>query len=266
MNEHRDSSSPGGPEPGTDGWTRAFYEHPLAVALLPTADELTERVACVERLLELAPGATVLDQCCGAGAMSLALAVRGHRVVGVDISRAFIARAQAEADSRALDACFTAADACAWRPPPATCDGGFNWGTGFGCFDSDDGNRAMLARASEALRPGARFALDYYNVAGVLAGFRDRFAYERPFEGRQVGIERDSELDLAAGALHQRWRLRDGDQVVEFPRTTTRLYLPHALAALLASVGLTVERFEGDYCGGSLALSSPRCVAVARKQ
>jgi SAM-dependent methyltransferase len=137
-------------------WTRDFYEIPMALALLPaTAAEIDERVTCIERALALRGDERVLDQCCGAGSLGLALARRGHAVTGVDISNAFIERARADAE--ALDADFVCADATRWTAP-VPCDAGFNWGTGFGCDEDDEVNRAMLARAADSLRPGARIA------------------------------------------------------------------------------------------------------------
>jgi SAM-dependent methyltransferase len=249
----------------SDGWTRAFYETPVAASLLPaTQAELDLRVACIERALALRGGERLLDQCCGAGNIALALARKGHPVVGVDISRAFIDRAAADARASGLDAAFTCADATRWTAPEP-CDAGFNWGTGFGCFADDGANRAMLAAACASLRPGAPFALDYYNVAGVLAGFRAEFAYERELDGRTVRVERRSRLDLARGLLHQDWSFHDGGQVTPMPRTTTRLYLPAELAAMLASVGFAVQGFLGGYDGRPLDLDTPRCIAIVRR-
>lgn len=248
----------------SDGWTRAFYEAPIAAAILPAGEELDTRVACVERLLGLQGSERVLDQCCGAGAMALALARKGHPVTGVDISAPFVERARAEAAAHGTGGQFACADATRWTAP-VPCDAGFNWGTGFGCFDDDHANRAMLACAAASLRPGARFALDYYNVAGVLAGFRPRLGYERPYQGRAVRVERRSTLDLVRGLLHQDWSVRDRGRVTTLPRTTTRLYLPRELGAMLVSVGFAVEGFRGGYDGRPLELDAPRCIVIAHK-
>ena len=246
-------------------WTRDFYETPVAMALLPaTAAEIDARVACIERALALRGGERVLDQCCGAGSLGLALARKGHAITGVDISSAFIERARAEAGAGALDADFACADATRWTAP-VPCDAGFNWGTGFGCDEDDGVNRAMLARAAGSLRPGARFALDYYNVAGVRAGFRERISYERALDGRSVRVERHSTLDLARGLLRQDWRFHDRGRVTEMPRTTTRLYLPAELAGLLTAAGFAVEGFLGGYDGRALDIDAPRCIAIAHK-
>src|SRR4051812_37858237 len=51
----------------------------------------------VWRLLDLRPGAQVLDLCCGHGALANELAARGGRVTGLDSSEVFLARARADA-------------------------------------------------------------------------------------------------------------------------------------------------------------------------
>lgn len=253
------------PDGDADDWTRAFYEIPVALALLPaTAAEIDQRLACIESALGLRGGERVLDQCCGAGSLALALARKGHAVTGVDISSAFIERARADAAAQGLAAEFACADATRWTAP-VPCDAGFNWGTGFGCAADDRVNRAMLERAAGSLRPGARFALDYYNVAGVLAGFREHFAYERDLDGRSVRVERRSVLDLGRGLLHQDWSFHDRGRVTAMPRTTTRLYLPAELAGLLAAAGFVVEGCLGGYDGRPLDLDAPRCIAIGHK-
>ena len=251
---------------GADGWTRAFYETPaLAAVLVEEGELLDQALACLTRELGLRGGERLLDQCCGAGGIALALAERGHPVVGVDISAPFVERARARAAARGLPCTFARADATRWQAD-APCDAGFNWATGFGCFADDAANQAMLARAAASLRPDAPFLLDYYNVAGVLADFKPSFTYAREVDGRAVEVTRASTLDLARGLLHQRWRLVDGDAVAEPPPTTTRLYLAADLVRLLEGAGFAVERVLGDADGGALDLASPRCVVVARRR
>lgn len=250
----------------SDDWTQAFYETPIAAAILtrsaPEVEKVADRVAA---WLELGPGARVFEQCCGSGEVALALSRRGHDVVGVDISGPFIDAATRVAKQEGLQAQFARADASEWVSP-RPCDAGFNWGTGFGCSAQDADNLGTLASACASLEPGAPFLLDYYNVAGVLAGFRESFEYTRDFEGRPVTVRRESELHLEAGLMKQQWWFIDGDQTVKMPKTTTRLYLPKELLAMLEAAGLHTERVWGDHEGGPLTLDSPRCVVLARKR
>lgn len=249
-----------------DDWTREFYETPLAASILtrdPVAiDSIADRLA---HWLRLGPGGRVFDQCCGDGSISRALAGRGHPVHGVDISAPFVEAALNQARDARLDATYARGDACTWVTE-TLCDGGFNWGTGFGCSAHDSDNQAMLQAAADSLRPGARFVLDYYNVAGVLADFKPSFTYERTLSDKVVQIQRRSELDLPQGLLHQAWSCTQDGRRVEMPRTTTRLYLPKEVALMLEHAGFEVLECFGDHEGGRLALTGPRCLFVAQKQ
>ena len=59
--------------------------------------EVPAIVDAIERLAKPAPGAAVLDTCCGPGRHSLELASRGYRVTGIDITEAYLEAARASA-------------------------------------------------------------------------------------------------------------------------------------------------------------------------
>ncbi|MEN8149441.1 MAG: class I SAM-dependent methyltransferase [Planctomycetota bacterium] len=86
----------------------AFYDGRLYAALVePFQRRLHERL---EQLVE--PGSTVLDACCGAGALALRLAGKGARVTGVDLSPAQVGFAETRRRARGIDrATFAVADA-----------------------------------------------------------------------------------------------------------------------------------------------------------
>ncbi len=70
-------------------WWEHFFEG-LSVKLWLEAvsPEHTDNEAdTIARLLGAAPGAELLDVPCGGGRLSLALAERGYRLTGVDVSR-----------------------------------------------------------------------------------------------------------------------------------------------------------------------------------
>jgi len=101
-------------------------------------------------------GERVLDVGCGAGASSLALAVRvgaGSQVLGVDISEPLIGRARARAP-RDTSALFQVADASSAELPEGTFDILFSR---FGVMFFDDPT-AAFAHMRRALRPGGRVA------------------------------------------------------------------------------------------------------------
>jgi SAM-dependent methyltransferase len=251
----------------TNGWWSTLYDDRLADVLLDAADPReTEATAdFLVRALELSPGARVFDQCCGTGRLSIALARRGHDVLGVDLIERYVARASAAAASDDVRARFVAADAFAFAPDEP-CAGAFNWWTSFGYADDDATNVRMLARAHDALRPGAAFALDFHNVARLLRGFREHVVTRRTTSEGEIVLVRESAIDLPCGRLDKRWIyfLPDGRRIAH--DSAVRLYLPSDLGRLLGEAGFADVRFFGDLHGGDLSLDSPRCIALARRR
>jgi SAM-dependent methyltransferase len=257
----------GSQEAPTGHWLAGFYDDLLAdVLLVREPAELEGTLSFLQGALELAPGARLFDQCCGIGSLALPLARRGFEIWGVDQCAPYIERGRREAEAQGLASrChLEAADACSYVPS-APCDGAINWWTSLGHVGRDEGDRAMLRRAFEALRPGGRFALDSMNVPGVLRGFQPRVVTERATPAGSVTLVRESEIDLRASVMHKRWvyHLGDGPPVVKTSRL--RLYYPHELAAMLEGAGFVELRLLGGESGEALALDSPRCVALATR-
>ncbi len=248
-------------------WWHEFHDDLLASILLERKDqaELESTLDFIVGALDLAPGASVFDQCCGIGSLSRPLAARGFRVVGVDQAQAYIERARSEAEREpGLDLSYSAADARDYRLKDHA-DGVINWWTSFGYAEEDNDNVQMLARAYESLRPGGAFLLDTMNAAAVLRHFQPAMITRRAIEGGELVLLRESSIDLPAGALDKRWTyyLPDGRQVEH--RSRVRLYQPHELARLLRSVGFVDVQFFGGIAAEPLSLDTMRCICRARR-
>jgi SAM-dependent methyltransferase len=206
----------------------------------------------------------VFDQCCGIGRFGLPIAAKGIRVVGVDLSAGYIARAQALANEAGLPCAFYAADAFDFEPPDP-CDAAFNWFTSFGYHRDDDVNRRMLDRAFASLKPGGWFALDYYNVPRVLGDFRpcriDRFHRD----GDELWLIQESRFDFPAGMLKYDWTFMRPDRSHEVRPCGNRAYMPHELVRLLERAGFEQVELQGSADGEPFDRLSPRCIAIGQR-
>lgn len=117
-------------------------------------------------LLDLAPGAELLDLACGHGRLANPLAARGFRVTGLDSSRPFLDRARTDAEALGVEVDYVLGD-MRELPWSGRFDAVINWFTAFGYF-SDEGNRQVLAQVHESLKPGGRFAVELNNTADLL--------------------------------------------------------------------------------------------------
>jgi SAM-dependent methyltransferase len=128
-------------------------------------------------LLALERGAEVLDLACGHGRIANRLAARGARVTGLDATPLFLERAREDATERGVEVEYVLGD-MRELPWEARFDVVLSWFTSFGYFD-DDGNRAVLAAAFRALRPGGRLVVDVNNLLMLMRVFRPADAVER---------------------------------------------------------------------------------------
>src|SRR5260370_3397221 len=151
-------------------WYENFF-HGLALDLWRKAispKQTKSEADFLVKVLRCAKDAHLLDVPCGNGRLSLALAARGYRVTGMDISEEFVEEARA---------------GCALAPPAqAGCtdsrtpvefiladmsklsgdriyDGAYCFGNSFGFLDYA-GMESFLSGVARALKPGARFIVE----------------------------------------------------------------------------------------------------------
>lgn len=140
-----------------------------------TPEQTRAEVDFLERVL--GKKKRLLDVPCGNGRHSLALARRGHRVTGVDLSKGFIAEAKQAAATEKARVEFVLADMrrLPWRNQ---FDAAFCMGNSFGYMVYPDMEKFVRGLA-RALRPSARFVIETGCIAeAVLPGLKERGWYE----------------------------------------------------------------------------------------
>jgi SAM-dependent methyltransferase len=208
-------------------------------------------VAEILGLLDLAPGARVLDAPCGHGRLSRRLAAAGMAVTGVDRSGPFIALAQAEPVGPGIPPDYHVGD-LRRLPVAGPFDAVVCWFTSFGYFDDAD-CRTTLAEFHRVLRPGGTVLIETMHHDAVVRHFTaapDATVWSRD-DDAQVDVSR---FDPVTGRLEtERSVFRDGQT-----RHTThyiRLPTPPEWVQWLEGAGFDDVRFWAGG-GGPLLLDS----------
>jgi SAM-dependent methyltransferase len=215
-----------------DSFAPRYMGEPFVAATVAEAD-------FIEALLDLTPGARVLDLGCGTGRHTVELAARGYAVTGVDLSQGMLNEAS-EAIARAgVSAELVKCDATSFEPIEpfdvalCLCEGSL--GLLATADDPLEHDLAILRTIYRALRPRGRFVLTALN------GLR---------MARQCGPD-----DVAAGrfdpaTLTERhpleWSDAGGKHVME---VRERGFVPSELALLCHAAALRVDHVWGGTAG-----------------
>jgi SAM-dependent methyltransferase len=230
------------------------YDYFYADLLEPGSEAQARLIA---ELGELHAGAEVLDVPCGDGRIAVRLASMGARVVGLDVSERFIAKARQRPGADKVR--FEVGDMRALAHEAAF-DCVVNWFTSFGYFDAAT-NRAVLRAFRRALRPGGRLVLELRNPVllqravdaggGTCAHVVDR--------GPELLVDRIS--IVGDRSRTERFVVRDGRvRKLEF---SLEIFDADALAGALQEAGFAEVRLL-DERAQPLGADSSRLVAVAR--
>ncbi len=133
-------------------------------------DEHSDRDAAeILGLLQLEPGARILDAPCGHGRLSRRLAAAGMEVTGVDSSARFIAMADADPGLPGPPPAYVEGD-LRRLPVAGPFDAVVCWFTSFGYYDDAD-CRVVLDEFHRVLRPGGTVLIETMHHDGVVRHF-----------------------------------------------------------------------------------------------
>ena len=241
-------------------WWDNFYNLTTADLFLQRDKDTSDALsAFLIQQLHLQEGQILFDQCCGIGTVSMPLTQNGIEVIGVDISRPFIQRAQ-QLSTTTPNCRYEYGDAFEFLPSKA-CHAAINWYGSFGYAEEDSQNIKMLQRAYESLLPGGYFALDFMNTYGILMHFKAQMIRKND----RYEIVRNCRLDYQKGRIEQDWNYYDKGQLVETQHSSVKLYLPHQLETMLRACGFVNLQLFGDIQGNPMSASCPRCILIGQK-
>jgi len=202
-------------------------------------------------------GGRVLDAPCGFGRHALALARRGFKVTGVDLSEVELQRARERAAAAVVRLDLVCQDMRAMDFSEEF-DLALNLFSSIGYF-SDEEDRQLLDRFCRALRPGGAFVLDTRNRDHYIRHYSEEEVW--PVPGGTVRITH--RLDLATSRITSQWWLQEERR--SLGETGLRLYSPHELYRMLRPERWSSVELFGSLDGIPLSLDSPRIVLVAWK-
>jgi SAM-dependent methyltransferase len=243
-------------------WWRTFFSGPVVDFWLavPTEEQTRQEADFIRESLLAVPPAKILDVPCGGGRHSRALAGRGYRMTGVDISPGFLDAARSGTKAHP--------GTVAWKqremrdlPWPESFDGAFSFGNSFGYLD-DDGNAEFLNAVARALRPGARFVLEACYVTEVVLPVLQERSW---FEVADMLVLAQRRYDPATSRLHVEYRwVRNGG--VETRSMSARIYGCREILRLLEGAGFADLQTYGSLTRGEFELGSSRLLVAATKK
>jgi SAM-dependent methyltransferase len=128
--------------------------------MLATIEDLKE-VEGIVNLLALPERSEILDLCCGHGRHAIALAQRGYRVTGQDLSEFLLARGRAEADAKTVELDWILSD-MRRIPFEQRFDAVINIFSSFGYLETEDEDQRVLDQIHRDLK----LVRDFPGVAG----------------------------------------------------------------------------------------------------
>ncbi len=213
-------------------------------------------------LANIAPGAPVLDLCCGPGRHSLELARRGFTVTGVDRTTRYLAEARRSAAAEELSIEFVERDMRRFRRPAAF-DLAINLYTSFGYFEDKADDEQVARNLYESLKPRGKLVLEMMGKEVLARVFQERAWFWLDEEAGVMMLE-ERKLCQGWGWIESTWTLIYATE--RFSHTVGhRLYAGTELAALLRQAGFAKVELFGGLDGIPYDHNARRLVAIAEK-
>jgi SAM-dependent methyltransferase len=224
-----------------------------------TPDRTAQEVAGVMTMMNLEPGARILDLCCGQGRHAVPLARAGYRLTGLDRSLYLLGQAEQAAQRAGVEVQLVRGD-MRWLPWRECFDACINLFTAFGYFEDEAENQQVLEQVYGALKPGGMFFLDVSNRDYYLMRFWPN-SWRR--HGQAIILE-ETLFDPETCRFTMTFTLVE-DGRMESLTHFVRFYTAPELVSMLRRAGLVPLTIYGDFDGSALDVDSKRLIVLARK-
>ena len=222
-------------------------------------EETPDEVDSILKMTGLSRESEVLDCCCGMGRHTIELASRGYRMTGVDLSKGYLKKAKAAAESRNVQV--------DWRRMNVIdldysrrFDGIINMFTSFGYFDNPDDDLVMLKKLHASLKEGGTLFMEMWGKEVLARDFEERVWFER--DGIKIMLEYS--IDLSWTELHNRWLFYQDGKMTEYA-FHHRIFSAAEMAQLLGQAGFHQVDIYGGFDGRVYDNKAERLILVAHK-
>ena len=202
----------------------------------------------------------VLDLACGPGRHATALAKKGFRVTGVDLSPFLLRKARGLARAGGVDVEWVQEDMRRFVRPEAF-DLAINIFTAFGYFDDKRDDLKVLRNIHRSLRKGGAFVIELKGKEGLARHFLPTTSKELA-DGKLL-VERHEIFDDWT-RIRNEWTVIEDGTATTF-RFHTTVYSGQELKDRLLEAGFGDVSLFGGLDGSEYGLDAERLVAVARK-
>jgi cyclopropane fatty-acyl-phospholipid synthase-like methyltransferase len=236
-----------------------FDEHaPFYMENVFTKNTAAE-VEFIVEALGLVPGDRVLDMGCGTGRHSVALARRGLRMTGVDLSSGMLAEARKAARDAGVEVEWIHGDATRFQTDRtfdaaiSLCEGAFGLlGQHADAYEND---RAILRNMSRPLKLGGKVMMTVLNGMAMIRRYKPEDVENGRFDPKTITETHDLEADSATGKVIRRVRERG--------------YVPTELGLMFPRAGLKILHLGGGTAGNwgrrPLELDEIEIMVIAEK-
>ncbi|MDD5307236.1 MAG: methyltransferase domain-containing protein [Deltaproteobacteria bacterium] len=223
-------------------WAEIFNDDYLALSPKYAGRDTRRETDFVEQMIGAPKDSLILDLACGPGRHAVAMAKRGYRVVGVDLSLPMLARAGDLAQEAGQKINFIQGDMRDLRFDQ-TFDAIYCVGTSFGYFD-DQTNAKVLEGIHRALKPRAPLLLEVAN--------RDHLLGRQPnltwFMGDGCVCMEETDFNFINSRLYvSRTLIMEGTGRQVKHNSVVRLYSLHELGMMLHNAGFVVTKLSGHH-------------------
>jgi SAM-dependent methyltransferase len=223
--------------------------------------DAVEEVTKIIKLLNIQPGSSILDLCCGIGRHSLELARRGYQVTGVDRTRGYLDKARKQSKEEGLNIEFVQGDMRLFSRPDAF-NNVISMFTSFSYFEDPQEDKRVVENVYKSLKVGGGFIIHMHGKETLAKIFTERDWNEYKDDG--VIVLQERKVSKNWSWMENRWIMLKGSERIEH-ELSHRLYAGSEIAALLHDCGFNRVDVYGDLEGNPYDHTARMLVVVGYK-